>query len=348
MTPEPLFVIEREAPGIDACLCPTCKRILPLKHFRRRASLEETIARGGRGMFRMEVDTKECRECRGPTRYRRLRDRPLKELRADLERAMKPGSGISPVRMTHIQAELDRRMLTQAEGGLKAAATKRLAKWGPLLTSLNGRRNTVRSQIARWLSPERRPFSMMESELDELFQSQLDALTMVRRRMHAAVAGGLPLPEGDTRELWLQFVTEAEKQRMVTAFDALYKLSLHGDGKIPSMPVMRSTPVGQYLRMPGHDVLTRVSPPPRLRGLYDGEETLPPKAAVTRTPKKRKAPDEGRPFQTRTVKDTVPIPPELQLLPQTAKDAKTAHLIDQMVDELEAGARARVETKGQA
>lgn len=349
MTPEPLFVIEREAPGIDACMCPTCKRIFPLRHFKRRLSLEETVARGGRGLFRMEVETRECRECRGPVRYRRLKDMPVKALRAELARAMLPGSGISPVRMAHLQEELERRAYTNAEGGLKAAATKRKVLWAPLLAAVAARANIVRSQMMHWLAPEKRQFMEAEWQLDEAFRGVLDALVMVRRRMHAAVAWGLPLPEGDVHEVWLQFVTSAEHQRVCTAFDAVSEIALRGNGRVPKLPLsMRHVVVGQYLALPGHQALAKVAPPPRLRGrlnTWDGEETLSPKTPL-KAPKKRKAPDEGRPFQTRTSRATVPIPPELQLLPQTAKDAKTAQLIDQMVDELEAGARARVEARG--
>lgn len=289
--PEPLFTIERDAPGVDAAQCPQCRRVFPLGHFRRLCSIEETIARGGMGLHRMRVDTDTCRACRRRAAPR-VRDIPASRL----QDMLKVGGPRGRFSVDAILGELARRKQAQVDGGLQTAARNSKEQWAPFFKALWAVRSNI---LARRKNYEKhRALSAVSAYWDAWFETNLYALSMAQRRMRRAQVLGLPLPaspNGDPKRVWYGFVTPSERTLAGEAHRMLAVVLLTQAQRRNSYglntPLSGSSDVGAYLaahpdleshnyKAPSVPLLPR---PPRMPA---GEGRMPPalRAAPTFTP----------------------------------------------------------------
>jgi hypothetical protein len=135
-------VIQREGrPLFAAAMCTACRKIKPLKEFRRYLTPAEARYRGYSGNRRIEIESEKCGACRLPRR-----SKPEEFTTPELMDKAAKGY-ISPVTANAIAADRQRRATSAMRTGANNRwSAVRIKQWDALIDAINAELHDVRQQ----------------------------------------------------------------------------------------------------------------------------------------------------------------------------------------------------------
>lgn len=220
-------------PLFAAAMCTACRKIKPIKEFRRYLTPAEARYRGYSGNRRIEIESEKCGECRLPRR-----SKPEEFTTPELMDKAAKGY-ISPVTANAIAADRQRRATSAMRTGANNRwSAVRIKQWDALIEAIDEELHAVRQQ-AKYARAKRRP------EVITFASDYAQILVRVRADFKLARRRTSRSPEHDR---WQSYVTPRERNIISALWnDIPFKLREAGmrapmafavdDRTAPSMPL---------------------------------------------------------------------------------------------------------------